>query len=479
VKVVFCEPPALASSDPENRPPERLFGCSFELYHFPDLANLYPAAVLGEAGFEVSIIDAVLEGLSAETFFKRIEKSGGDAFVFHSVLLSKATDLKAAEEICRRLPDAKIIYHGPEPTRVPDAFLDDAKAVVIRGEPEWALRDFLQDKPTAGLSRRVNGEIEHTPISGELIDLDQLPLPARDHPDIAPFASRLFNPKFETGPFTPMMASRGCAFRCLFCVPNSVSFSRETEYLRVFGKKPKVAVASAAKVIAEFESIAKQGYRSVSIIDDQFLWSKERTLEICNGVKDLGLEWGILSRADFLDDPEIVCALRDAGCTSVDIGVESLSQKTLDFVNKDLKVEKVEQAVNTCRECGLEPKLNILFGASPTEDASAVRKTVSELRRLGLQRVMFSIATPFKGTRFHDHCTQNSYLVDDSDEIDPVHKSMISYPAPGMDKKTLERETRRAYRSFYLHPGSIWRRLKSIRSWEEFVNNVKIARRLF
>ena len=131
-----------------------------------------------------------------------------------------------------------------------------------------------------------------------------------------------------------------------------------------FGKKPKVAMASAQRVIQEFQLIRAQGFRSVSVIDDQFLWDKPRTLEICQGVRDLGLEWGILSRPDFLQDVEVVRALREAGCTSVDIGAESLSQRDLDFVQKDVTVSQIETALRNCQANGLVPKLRFLGRAS-------------------------------------------------------------------------------------------------------------------
>src|SRR6185295_2128713 len=37
LKVSFLEPPAVT-----DRSAERFAGCTYELYHFPDLANLYP-----------------------------------------------------------------------------------------------------------------------------------------------------------------------------------------------------------------------------------------------------------------------------------------------------------------------------------------------------------------------------------------------------------------------------------------------------
>ena len=48
----------------------------------------------------------------------------------------------------------------------------------------------------------------------------------------------------------------------------------------------------------------------------------------------IGMEWGMLSRADFLTDEEVVAALARAGCRSIDMGVESLKQEVLDKINE-------------------------------------------------------------------------------------------------------------------------------------------------
>ncbi len=90
---------------------------------------------------------------------------------------------------------------------------------------------------------------------------------------------------------------------------------------------------------------------------------------------------------------------------------------------------------------------------------------------------MFSIATPFKGTEFYDRCREEGYLVDDSDNIDPFNKSVVSYPS--LPKETLERLQRQAYRRFYLRPGAVLRRLVSMRSVTQLLDTIRTAFRIF
>ena len=64
------------------------------------------------------------------------------------------------------------------------------------------------------------------------------------------------------------------------------------------GKKPPVKLRSAEKVIEELEIIHQLGYRGVKFIDDQFVWGKERTLQICDALKRFDFETLCLARAD-------------------------------------------------------------------------------------------------------------------------------------------------------------------------------------
>src|SRR3989337_816360 len=112
MKITFFEPPSIG-----EKTPERFAGCSYELYHFPDLANLYPFTCLYEEGFDVNYIDASLEKLDENSFLNK-------------------TDLHYIKKIQEIRPSSKVIFHGPEPTRVPEEYLINDRVFVFRGEIE-------------------------------------------------------------------------------------------------------------------------------------------------------------------------------------------------------------------------------------------------------------------------------------------------------------------------------------------------------
>jgi len=468
MRITFLEPPPVG-----NKIPERFAGCSYELYHFPDLANFYIMANLYNAGFEVSYIDAILAGYSSDRFYDKLKQDDSDFYIIHSVILSKRTDLFTIKRIREIKKDVIIIFHGPEPTRVPEEYLIDEKILVFRGEPEVNVLNYLKKEEERGMSYLRGSMFRHIEPAGELVNLDNLPFPLRDHKSLKPYIESYFNPKFRQKPYTIMMTSRGCRFKCLFCVPVSISFARELEYRRYFNKKPPVSIASARHVTDEFKEIKKQGFKSVMIVDDQFLWSKDRTFEICEGIKDLGVEWGCLSRADFLIDEEIVKALASSGCHSVDIGVESLDQKILDYIQKELTVDTIYLALENLKKYKINPKINIMLGTCPEETSQDIGNMINRLKKLYAGEVMFSLATPFKGTEFYTFCKDSGYLVDESDEIDPFNKSIVTYPS--LTKKELENLQKYAYRSYYLRPRYIWHRIKSYTKLSDIFRDIKLA----
>lgn len=470
MKVSFIEPPPVT-----ERAPERFAGCTYELYHFPDLVNLNALTVLAREGADVRYLDCALEGMDRRGFERWLAADDSDVYVVHGVILAKPTDLAAARLILERRPGARILFHGPEPTRVPADYLIDPRVSVIRGEVEPAIAGWLLRGDPTGTSRLEQGTPVHAPL-GPDVPFDDLPVPARDHPAFRRYLYRFENPKFRARPFMTMIASRGCSFRCVYCVPTASSFSREMEAYRLGQAKPRVKAASSARVVAEFQDLARLGFKAVMLLDDQFLWAKARTLEICRGIAGLGIEWGCLSRADFLTDPEVVEALSVAGCVSIDIGVESLNQQVLDSVRKDLKVEDVHSAVALLARHGIRAKLNIMIGVSPVETEDSLRRTIDAVCRMPVTEVMFSVATPFKGTPYHDDFARSGFLVDDTEAINPMGKAVTRLPH--LSPERIEEIARDAYRTFYLRPRIALSRLRSARSPGDLWQDAKIAARL-
>jgi radical SAM superfamily enzyme YgiQ (UPF0313 family) len=231
-------------------------------------------------------------------------------------------------------------------------------------------------------------------------------------------------------------------------------------------------------VIKEFTEIARLGFKSVSIIDDEFLWEEERTLKICQGLKGLGLEWSCLCRPDKINNERIARALKEAGCSYVDLGTESFDKEILQDIRKDMLPEDTEKAVRLLKNNGIEVELNILFGASEKETISTMKKSLRAAKQLNVDYVLFSIANPFPGTDFYAAAKERGWLFyGDYIPVDPAKNAIISYPH--LTKKQLERFISYAYLSYYFNPKYLLRQLIKIRSLKDFCNKSLTALTFF
>jgi anaerobic magnesium-protoporphyrin IX monomethyl ester cyclase len=242
----------------------------------------------------------------------------------------------------------------------------------------------------------------------------------------------------------------------------SISWARELEWKKFNPGKPPVTKRSAENIISEFKLLAKQGYKEFSIIDDMFIWDRERIMKICRGIAPLKIRYGILARADHIQDEELVKALAKSGCQYVDLGVESFDQKVLDYVKKDLDVKKVYRAVELLNKYRITPKINIMFGTAPIETRESILKTIKQAKDLPVDFCMFSIATPFPGTEFEKLAKEHHWLNKDYDRIyknlDPAKKALVSYK--NLKDKDLEELALKANRDFYIRPKILLKQLR-------------------
>jgi len=471
MKIGLIVPPAIS----QDRIPERVYGCTFTYYKQPQLPLLYVGAVLEREGHQVVFRDFTDRNAWVE-FVRSVDSEPCDIYVFHTVLLAESVDLRAARHILKHTT-AKIIFFGPHPTLKPRNFLLSDRCYVARGEAEFIIRDLVRALERGGLdavkgiSFLRTGQMVETESYGVIEDLDSLPIPARHLLERG--KDDFFNPKLPYRPVTLVLTSRGCRFRCYYCVPNAISWARELEWKRFHhGAKPPVMLRSPGDIAAEFTAVKDQGYQAVSILDDMFLFGgKKRVLDLCASLESVQLPFGGLARCDLILDDEMVSALARAGCKYMDLGIESLDQKVLDNIKKDMDVSKVRTAIDLLNKYGIEPKANIMFAASPLETPETIASTVKKISSYPINYCMFLIATPFPGTEFFALAVKEGW-VDESEisdlekNLSPTSKSLIAYPH--LRKKYVEAAVKKANRTFYLHPKRIWFQLKQVRSFKVF-----------
>lgn len=473
MKILFLIPPPL-----DNAPAaERIFGCNYGIYQQDNIFILYSATILKNTGHNVTYLDFPILRKKRSDFDKLCETNDYDVIIFYTVFLSKKTDINARDMLHKINKHTKFIFISTEPTASPDDFIDE-NSIVIRGEPESrvaSLVDALEKKEELdkipGISFSNDGKNIHNGGTIIIDNLDKLPFPDRSLLESKDY----YNPKLSLKPFTTMAASRGCNFKCYFCVPNSLVFAREIEFKRDNKMlRPPVRLRSPKSVIAEFSALAKAGYKAISFVDDQFVWGDKRTIEICEGIAEFGIEWSCSARADSLLDYRVVKAMASAGCRFIAIGIESFNQEILDYIGKGCKTDVFYLAVDNLKKTKIDVDLNILIASCPLETKDTIKQTFKEVIKLDPDYVLFSICTPFPYTTFNEKAKKEGWMIKpEYDAIDPIKESFISYPH--LTKGEIERIIRNMYFGFYFRPSFLWKKMLKLKNIGDLINKLKTA----
>ena len=271
------------------------------------------------------------------------------------------------------------------------------------------------------------------------------PLPDRSVLD----RDKYFNP-FSPAPTTTVISARGCPFQCAFCC--------RSESMGAYRPRPVDAV------LAEMQDIAAAGYGFVSVIDETFTYDRDRAAELCRGLKSIKTEfqWSCQTRADTVSE-DVLSLMRDAGCINLSFGVEAGSADVRRGMDKAVTDDKFRRAFDLCRNLGITTNAFLMIG-SPGEDRDHVMRTIDLARSLEPDYVVFNIATLFPGTTYYDQLLERGEL--DRSIWTRYMRGDIPLPvlSKTMDKAELVRLLNLAYRSFYLRPRYILKRLNAVRS---------------
>ena len=218
-------------------------------------------------------------------------------------------------------------------------------------------------------------------------DLDQLPFPAWDLVDVDAYREAWTR---AHGYFSlNMVSSRGCPYRCNWCAKP------------IYGNSYH---GVRARLVAEEMRRVKTTLQPDQIwfADDIFALSGRWTREFADAVEalDARIPFKMQSRCDLMTR-DTVEALARAGCAEVWMGAESGSQKVLDAMEKDLRVEEIYRARQNLRAHGIRACYFLQFGY-PGEEWDDIQRTIRMVRETRPDDIGVSVAYPLPGTKFYE-----------------------------------------------------------------------------
>jgi anaerobic magnesium-protoporphyrin IX monomethyl ester cyclase len=236
----------------------------------------------------------------------------------------------------------------------------DIDAGVI-GEGEETVVDlvdaFERGRDLAGVPgivyRNRDGRIVRTATRDPILDLGAVPWPDYDgfgFGEIIDLQRPNDNYFFHTRNrprSIDMITSRSCPYRCTFCFHPSGKVYRERPLDDFF---------------AELDhQVSRYDLNMVAVIDELFSLKKSRLLEFCERIKPYGLHWMVQLHVNVADD-HILQAMRDAGCTYISYGVESMSPTILESMKKKSKTTRIDKVLASTYEKKIGIQGNLIFG---------------------------------------------------------------------------------------------------------------------
>jgi radical SAM superfamily enzyme YgiQ (UPF0313 family) len=435
---------------------------------------MYAASVAREKGHEVALWDAPVRDMSYEAVVRELKDYGPELVVQNTSTASFDHDVKLAKML-KRSQDCFLVMVGPHVTALATEILGEVHEVdaIALGEYDETIADLashLDDlNQVAGMAFKQGDRVVQTKERPLIKDLDALPYPAWDLVEI----NRYWESMFPTTkrPVATIMSSRGCNFRCSFCLYPQVLF------------RFKLRLRKLDSVVDEIAWLKKDfGARFFYFEDDNFTASWKRVEDFARMLLDrkLSVTWGCLSRTDRVTE-ERIRLMKESGCFLIKYGVESGVQSTLDAIDKRKQLDDVIQAFSITKKVGIMTHATVMIGAV-NETRETIRQTLSFVKKFGPDSVQFSICTPLPGTKFWDECESNGWLsFKEWEEFDGVTGGVLDFPT--LSRHEIREAIQNSYLDYYSSPAHIKQRLKRMLGGPErraqFVRNFWLMKRLF
>lgn len=250
---------------------------------------------------------------------------------------------------------------GPHVSLLPEEAAQQADTIFVgEAEDTWPqfLADFERKRPKKRYEQKRPSSLVNLPMARK--DLFH----RRDHADGI------------------MFATRGCPNQCEFC-------ALAVMYHRNFRKRP------AAEVAREYGSFPG---KVIIFWDDNIAADQEYAKELFRAITPYKKWWSSQTSIHAGWDDELLALAAESGCKQLFLGLESISQRSLDHANKSFnRVEDYYRIIRRIHSHGISVQVGIIFGFDEDEK-SIFAETIDFLETAGVQNATFNMLTPYPGT---------------------------------------------------------------------------------
>jgi anaerobic magnesium-protoporphyrin IX monomethyl ester cyclase len=362
---------------------------------YAPLGILYLCSHLRAKGFEVDVFDATFSSRAALFHHLRTETPTVLGIYANLMTRSNAVEIMAVA----REAGWRVVVGGPEPGAYAQEYLEAGAEFVVFGEGEATLEELLtalkahadidpawRSKIAGTAYLDADGRFHQNPPRNQIADLDAQPWPARHAIDVQRYVDT-WRTHHQQGSVN-FITARGCPYKCRWCSH------------QVYGQTHRRR--DPIKVVDELEWLLTRYNPDIAwVSDDVFTinheWIRKYAAEMRR--RSLRIPFECISRADRLNE-EMLDLLAELGCFRIWIGSESGSQRLLDAMDRGVKVEQVQRAVEQTRARNIQSGMFLMWGYED-EQLTDIEATIQHVSTARPDIFFTTVSYPIKGTPYY------------------------------------------------------------------------------
>ena len=334
------------------------------------LGIAYLASALKKEGIEVELIKVDKMPLTDE-FFKELKIMNPSVLAYSVATGKHKKFLEINRQIQKRVRIVSI-FGGSHPTYYPDLINEKGVDFIVRGEAE---KSFVKLLTKMRLKKTVKRIVGFTTLEEKV---DRIALPDRE------FLYKY--PENRNNPIKNVMTSRGCRFKCPYCL-NSL-------YRSFYAGQKWVRFRSAENVLVECASLKRYPLELIYFQDDEFLTNPHLEELLSLYKVRVNVPFHCQIRIELLNEKNVVM-LKEAGCHGVTFAAESGDEKVRkELLQRPVSNVKIVEGANLLRKYGLSFRVENMVGL-PTETLNQMFETVKLNRKLKAVYNWCSIFQPY------------------------------------------------------------------------------------
>lgn len=276
---------------------------------------------------------------------------------------------------------ATVVMGGIHVSYMQEEALQHCDSIII-GEGEYLWPALLDDYKNHCLKRVYKSDV--------VVDISSLPWPRLDLVDGPAY-------KPPHGSLNSIMTTRGCPNSCDFCCVKNM-----------FGNRFR-----SRRIDDIINEIAQMSKDPIMFADDNLTANYKYVTELCNRLIPLNRTWAAQASLKVAERPELLSLLYKAGCRSLFLGIETLSQQNLETVNKARvnHITEYETQIKRIKDHGIKIVGSFIVGLD--NDSIGVFDDIYEfVVRNAIDFPIVNILTPFPGTALYFKLLKENRIVD-------------------------------------------------------------------